>query len=469
MKRIKFGTDGWRAIIASDFTVENLSRLSLATANWLMKKYQEPLVIIGYDCRFGGEMFASTVAKVLASKGVRVLISERYTSTPAVSFSVIKYQAQLGVVITASHNPPEYNGYKLKGSYGGPLPDDDLRDIENMIDYENQFDLDLIKYDQLLEKGIIRYENLDEVYIDHITNNFNIELLRKNASSLAFDPMYGSGQNILPFIIPGINVIHGKQDYSFNNIPPEPLEKNLQEFCSYIKKRKSVRLGLAVDGDADRIALVDEKGNYIDSHHIILLLIHYLAGYKKEKGIIVTGFSSTVKVEKLAEYYRLPVIRVRIGFKQIAGYMIREDVLVGGEESGGISVKGHMPERDGIWMGLLIWEWMLETGKSLSELIQEVYKLTGSFAFARSDLSIDKDLKSRVMNLCVQEAYNEFGKYRVRNIEELDGYKFFFTDDSWLMIRPSGTEPILRTYAEAPTSKEVAEILKTAEEVIRKS
>lgn len=469
MNRIKFGTDGWRAVIAREYTIENLGRLSMATASWVTKKYTSPKVVIGYDCRFGGEMFALAVAKVMGSKGIKVFLSKAFTSTPAISLSVIKMKADLGVMITASHNPPEYNGYKLKGSFGGPVHEDDLRDIENMIDYENQIDLALIKEDVLFEKGILEYFDPDKIYIDHVNDYFDTEKLLASAESVAFDPMFGSGQRIMRGISDKIHVIHGKQDYSFNNTPPEPLEKNLGEFSSYIKKRKDIKLGIAVDGDADRIALMDENGKYIDSHHIILLLIHYLAGYKGEKGKIVTGFSSTVKVERLAEYYRLPVTRVKIGFKQIAQHMLKDDVLVGGEESGGISVKGHMPERDGIWMGMLIWQWMEETGKSLTTLINEIYDLTGSFAFARSDLKIDKDLKSRVMSLCLKNAYSDFGRYKVRNIDDLDGFKFFFNQDTWLMIRPSGTEPVLRTYAEAPSEAEAREILKSAAEIIMNS
>ena len=469
MKKIKFGTDGWRALIARDFTSENLVRLSLAVSTWLQTKHGEAKVVIGYDCRFGGEMFSMDVAKTLAARGIKIILSDGFTSTPAVSFAVRELKAQLGIVITASHNPYNYNGFKLKSSYGGPLFDDDIRDIENLVNYENQVDMDLIKTKVLFEKALIEIISLDEIYINHLKSNFNIELLKKSASQVAYDPMYGSGQNILPAFIPGINVIHKKQNFFFGNIAPEPLEKNLTEFSKYIKKKANIKLGIAVDGDADRIALMDGEGNYIDSHHIILLLIHYLAGFKKEKGIIVTGFSSTVKVEKLAEYYHLPVERVKIGFKQIAQYMLKNDVLVGGEESGGISVKGHMPERDGIWMALLIWEWMEETGKSVNELINEIYKLTGKFAFSRSDLTIDKELKGRVLTNCLKNKYTQFGEYMVIKNDDMDGYKYFFDENTWLMIRPSGTEPVLRTYAEAETSEEANKILKIAEDIIRNS
>ena len=469
MKKIKFGTDGWRAIIARDFTTENLARLSIAVSNWLLTKHGKAKVIIGYDCRFGGEMFALDVAKVLSSKGIKVVLSDKFTGTPVVSYSVIKLEAQLGIVITASHNPYNYNGFKLKASYGGPLFDDDIKDIENLVNYDNEVELDLIKTESLIKKGLIEYKSLDDIYINHLKSSFKFDLLEKSASSVAFDSMYGSGQNILPAFIPGISSIHRKQDFKFGNIAPEPLEKNLQEFSKHIKKKDEIKLGIAIDGDADRIALLDSFGNYIDSHHIILLLIHYLAGFRKEKGIIVTGFSSTVKVEKLAEYYRLPVKRVKIGFKQIAQHMVHDDVLVGGEESGGISVKGHMPERDGIWMGLLIWQWMEETGKSLTELIDDIYKLTGRFAFSRSDLKIDKELKGRVMTNCLKNTYSSFGDYKIARMDDLDGYKYFFNANTWLMIRPSGTEPVLRTYAEAETQEEARRILQIAEEIIRNS
>lgn len=469
MKRIKFGTDGWRAIIAKDFTENNLIRLSLACSNWLLRKFREASVVISYDCRFGGKMFAETVAKVLASKGIKVFLSDRFTSTPILSMAVKSLSCNLGVMITASHNSYEYNGFKLKTSEGGPLFDEDAIDIENLINYENEVDLSLIRMDELIKKKLITILNIEEIYLHVLKTNFNYVLLSASAHKVAVDPMFGSGQNVLPSVFPKIKSIHDTQDFSFNNTSPEPLQKNLEEFQEYIKNKKSVKLGICLDGDADRIALIDENGIYIDSHNIILLLIHYLAGYKNQKGIIVTGFSSTVKIEKLAEYYRLPVTRVKIGFKEISRHMLKNDVLVGGEESGGISVKGHIPERDGIWMALLIWQWMEETGKSLSSLLEEIYEITGKFAFARSDLKIDKDLKALVLKNCNVNKYKKFGNYKVIASEDLDGYKYFFNDSTWLMIRPSGTEPLLRTYSEAETEEEAKKILEIARETIMNS
>lgn len=469
MNKINFGTDGWRAIIARDFTVDNLIRISTACSNWLLRKYRDASVVISYDCRFGGIMFAETAGKVMASKGIKVYLSDSFSSTPALSMAVKDFSAQMGIMITASHNSFEYNGFKLKGSHGGPMFDDDVRDIENLIDYENEVDLNIINVEKLISKKLFEKVNIEQHYIERIKQNFNIDLLKSSSSNIAFDPMYGSGQNILPAIFPEVISIHREWNFSFNNIPPEPIEKNLTEFQDYVKGNKNIKLGICLDGDGDRIALVDEKGNYVDSHNIILLLIHYLAGYKNQKGIIITGFSSTSKVEKLAEYYRLPVQRVKIGFKEISKKMLNEDVLVGGEESGGISIKGHIPERDGIWIALLIWQWMEETGSLLSELQKEVYAITGNFAFSRLDLNIDKDLKTRVMTNCNKNIYRKFGDYVVFKTEDLDGYKFFLGQSKWVMIRPSGTEPLLRTYAEAETKEEAENILEITREIILRS
>ena len=469
MNRIKFGTDGWRAVIARDFTVENIVRISLACSNWLLRKYREASVVISYDCRFGGSMFAETVAKVMAAKGIEVFLSDRFTSTPALSMAVKTLAAEMGVMITASHNSFEYSGIKLKSIHGGPLFEEDIRDIENLINYENEVDLDLIRMENLIEKGRIKSINIEEFYLNEIRMNFNMDLLTASSSSIAVDPMFGSGQNIFPALFPDIHSIHNRQDFSFNNIPPEPLNKNLTKFSNFVKNNSGIRMGICLDGDADRIALMDEDGKYVDSHHIILLLMHYLAGYKNQKGIIVTGFSSSIKVEKLASYYQLPVQRVKIGFKEISRLMLRQDVLVGGEESGGISVKGHIPERDGIWMALLIWQWMEESGKSLKELLDEIYEITGKFYYERRDLKIDKELRSRVMVNCHKGTYTHFGHYEVIRVEDLDGYKYFLGPEKWIMIRPSGTEPLLRTYAEAETEAETSKLLEICTEVIMNS
>ncbi len=240
----------------------------------------------------------------------------------------------------------------------------------------------------------------------------------------------------------------------------QSLHRNLLEFSELIKNSGDIDCGLATDGDADRIGLYNSKGEFIDSHHLILLLIHYLVKYKGMSGKVVTAFSCSVKVEKMCAHYGLEHQTVQIGFKHIAGIMVDEDVLLGGEESGGIAIKGHIPERDGIWMGLVIWEYMAKAGKSLDDLIQEVYDIVGEFAFERIDLHLEEAKKLSIIENCKNGAYTKFGDLIVERLETIDGFKYFFDADSWVMIRPSGTEPVLRTYAEAATQEKAFELLK---------
>lgn len=466
MVKIKFGTDGWRAVIAKEFTVDNVARVAIATANWLNNNYKNPSVVVGNDFRFAGELFSETVAKVLANNGIKVYLSNKKVSTPAISLAIKKLNASLGVVITASHNPPSYNGYKLKGEHGGPLLEEDIKNVESLIPDKNDFFLDDINFDKLISDKKIILTDIEEIYVKHVFENFDIEKIKNSKFKFAFDAMYGAGQDVMRKILPDIDLLHCENNPTFKGIPPEPLHKNLQEFSNYIKNSGNISCGLAVDGDADRIALYDSKGNYIDSHHIILILIYYLHKFKNQTGKVVTGFSSTVKVEKLCSHFNIDVQRVHIGFKDICSVMLKEKVLVGGEESGGIAISSHLPERDGIWMGLTIWQFMIETGKSIEQIISEIYAITGEFAYERSDLHINEDLKQKIIKKCKENKYKNFENYKVKTVDDFDGYKYFFNDNEWLMIRPSGTEPVLRTYAESRTKKEALDILEKCKKTI---
>ncbi len=317
MTRIKFGTDGWRAIIAKEFTVDNVARVTIAVSRWLKTKYKNPSVAVAFDFRFNGKLFSETVTKILANSQIKVFYCPFPTSTPALSLAVRKYNCNMGVMITASHNPPEYNGYKLKGSHGGPLLEEETKEIEAIIPESHELVLDALKWDDLVKKELIIPVNIEDLYVEHVKEHFNIEKINNSGFNFAFDAMYGSGQNIMRRLFPNITLIHCESNPLFGGIAPEPLHKNLLEFSQFIKQSTNIHVGLAVDGDADRIALYDSKGNYIDSHHIILLLIYYLAHHKKLSAKVVTGFSSTVKVEKLCKHFNLPVQRVRIGFKDI--------------------------------------------------------------------------------------------------------------------------------------------------------
>ncbi|MEN9340516.1 MAG: phosphoglucosamine mutase [Bacteroidota bacterium] len=458
MDKIKFGTDGWRAIIAQEYTVQNVARVAYATAVWLQQTREVPVVVVGHDCRFAGELFTETAIRVLTAQGVKVIAAKGFVSTPMISLAVLMHKADQGIVITASHNPPSYNGFKLKGAHGGPTPPDQIAEVEALIpDHEVAISGDL---KALEASGALTYVDLESEYIRYIETKFDIPALNRSPLKMAYDAMFGAGQNVMKKLFPHAVHLHCEVNPSFQGTAPEPLHKNLIALSDTIRTTPELKFGLANDGDADRIALYDEDGKYIDSHHIILLLIHYLHQYKKLNGKVAIAASTTLRVNKLCELYGLPCEVTPIGFKYISQIMMHEDVLVGGEESGGISVKGHIPERDGIYDGLVIYEFMNQTGKSLKELCAEMYALVGEFHYERADLHLTEAAKQHAMDLC-KAGITSFGKYQVVETNLIDGYKYELPNDCWTMVRASGTEPLLRIYAEGNTKEDVMDILQT--------
>jgi len=465
MGAIKFGTDGWRAIIAKDYTVDNVKRVSEATAKWMLKRGMDKLVI-GYDCRFAGKMFTEVSASVFANFNIKVFMADKFVSTPMVSLGVTKLNADLGVVITASHNPPSYNGFKLKSNLGGPTLPDDIAEVESLIPDTCLGTMQ--SQDEMLAAGLLEYVDLEQMYYDHVLENFDLELIKSSGLVLAYDGMYGAGQDIVRRLFPDAHLLHCEYNPSFNGQAPEPIARNLKELSDLIKSNDSINLGLANDGDADRIGLYDENGEFVDSHHILLLLLYYMYEYKKQTGKVVVTFSVTNKMRQLAELYNCDILVTKIGFKYIAEIMTKEDVLVGGEESGGLSVKGHIPERDGVWIGLMIMEFMAATGKSLKQLIGEIYAKVGSFKFDRDDLHITEELKLKILEKCESGLITQIGTKPVLSSETIDGFKYFLSDDEWVMVRPSGTEPVLRVYAQAATLADVRILLDAAHVALQK-
>jgi phosphomannomutase len=459
MDKIKFGTDGWRAIIAREFTIDNVVKISLATALWLTRKYKNPVAVIGHDCRFGGEMFMEATAKILASKGIRVFVAERFVTTPMVSLGVVKLKAQCGIIITASHNPAEFNGYKLRGEHGGHMFEKDLKDVENLMNNDIEIDLELLNWNYMLEQGLISYIDLESIYIKDILDTFDTERIAGSGLNFAFDAMYGSGQNLFPKLLPNVHRLHCEINPSFKGIPPEPIRKNLHELTDYVWKNKNIDCSLAIDGDGDRIAMIDKLAGFYDANHLILLLIHYLAGYKKLTGKVVVSFSTTLKVEIICRAYNLETVRTRIGFMDASQIMTEENVLLAGEESGGISIGNHIPERDAIRAGMSIWQWLTESRKPLNELYNEVLNLTGPFAFERANLDLNRNTRNKISEKCASGLFTSFGRFHVERFEVFDGFKFFFNESDCLLIRSSGTEPLLRLYAEAETEHVAQEII----------
>ena len=465
MSKIKFGTDGWRAIIAEDFTVANVARVAEGTALWLKQNNDNPEVVLGHDCRFAGQLFCETVARVMGAMGVKVHLARGFVSTPMISLGTLTLKKDLGIIITASHNPPDYNGFKLKGSYGGPLIPAHVSEIEDLIPEVCTAPFTGVELASLEEDGMLTYVDLETMYCDHVAAHFDLDAIRNSGLHLAYDAMYGAGQNVLRRLLPGLTFLHCDYNPSFKGQAPEPIHKNLTEFSELIRNSGTISSGLVTDGDADRLGFYDAKGQFVDSHHIILLLIHYLHKYKGLNGKVCTAFSTTPRVATLCKAYGLEIETVKIGFKYIAEIMLKEDILLGGEESGGIAIKGHIPERDGIWMGLTIWEFMAKSGKTLNDLIDEVYQVVGRFSFERNDLHIREEIKQRVLANCKAGNYTSFGPYKVSRVEDLDGYKYFFENGDWLMIRASGTEPVLRTYAESDTRENAFAILHAAKDM----
>lgn len=402
-------------------------------------------------------MFAETTAQVMGNHQIEVIMADHVASTPMVSLGVRKLGADLGIVITASHNPPSYNGFKLKSSYGGPSIPDDIAAVEERIPQRAM--KDLISLDSIKEKGLLKYIDLEDIYFDHVNASFDLDAIRKAGFGIGYDAMYGAGYLIFPRILPEATLLHCDYNPSFYGQAPEPIERNLKPFSDMIRSDPKIQIGIANDGDADRIGMLDSDGHFVDSHHILLLLLYYLHKHKGMTGKVVITFSVTDKMVQLAKKFGLEVEVTKIGFKYIAEIMTKEDVLVGGEESGGLAVKGHIPERDGVWIGLLILEFMAKTGKSLRELIQLVYDEVGTFAFDRDDLHITPEQKEDVLDKCHNDSFTKFGELKIERTEKLDGFKYYLSNNTWVMIRPSGTEPVLRVYCEAPDRKIARETL----------
>jgi len=465
MEEIKFGTDGWRAVIAKEYTFENVGKVAQATAQWIKnEKITQNGVVIGYDARFLSREFAEHAASVFAMMQVPVRISDSIVPTPAVSWAAKHFDA-VGVAITASHNPPEYNGFKIKAPYGGSANPDQIAGVEAQL--EHLHDMPNMKpFKELLRAGLIRELDFGEGYLKKIGENVNLDAIRISGIRIAHDPMYGSGSGFIKRLL-GDQVleIHSERNPLFGGNAPEPVEENLSELSAFIPANKC-QIGIANDGDADRITMFDENGRFVSSHLILSLLVKYLHTEKNMSGTIVKTFSTTDMLNKQAKSYGLPIEVTPIGFKYVAQKIIEGDVLAGGEESGGLAVKGHLPERDGIFIGLLIAEMMVKFGKTLSELVQELFDEFGPHHYYRNDILTEERKKQAMTAYCRGKHLAEIAGLKVVDWDFSDGVKHTLEDGSWLLVRQSGTEPVLRIYSEAPSGKQAEKLVKAVSEKI---
>lgn len=458
-ERIRFGTDGWRAVIAREFTEKNIQRLTWAVGEWLRNSGLPLRVVIGYDCRFGGSRFAHVAAQVFLGQGVEVLMTDRIVTTPMLSMATRDRECGAGVMFTASHNAPDYQGFKLKSHLGGPMGGAALSAIEQLIP-------DSMDSDFKEDGAPFTIVDLETPYVHAIETRFDMDALRAMSDTWSYDAMYGAGQFVMERLFPEADLFRCEHNPHFYGLSPEPIERNLGAFSEHLKSDERLSVGLVNDGDADRIGMMDGDGRVIDSHHIIALLVHYLHHYQGRSGKVVTAFSTVDAVSRLCEGYGLPLHLVKIGFKYASEVMVDEPVMLAGEESGGIADPEHIPERDGIWIGLTILEFLAKSQKDLHTLIEEIYEMTGRFHYLRNDLKISLEKKEEVISKCLGRAYTSFGSYEVERVEDMDGWKFRIPDSRWIMIRPSGTEPVLRVYIQGRDEEEAKDLMMSALETL---
>ncbi len=470
---IKFGTDGWRAVISDTFTFNNLRLVAQAIADMVLEGHLngEPQVVIGYDTRFLSDRYAADVARVMAANGITSWLTRADTPTPSISFSVVHKQADAGIVITASHNAPRYNGIKLKSAYGGSASPEQGRQVESFLErnQERMHGPNLIDFDAALRQDLIRKFDPAWAYYEHLGTMVDLDVISKSELRVVADPMYGSGRGALNEILSRsrchVHEIRGEMNPGFGGIHPEPIARYLVALSAAIQNGLG-SVGIATDGDADRVGAVDDRGQFVDPHRIFALVLRYLLEKREWRGAVVRTVSTTRMIDRLAERYDLALHETPVGFNHIANYMINGDVLMGGEESGGMSIRGHIPEGDGVLMGLLLLEVLADSGATLSELVRDLLQDVGPAHYARSDLRLARPVaKADMVRRLTEGAPAAIGGVAVRDVATVDGVKYLMADDGWLLIRPSGTEPVLRVYAESPDPKMVESLLAYGAEV----
>ncbi len=462
---IHFGTDGWRAVISEDFTFDNVRRVAQAIAEYFVEVGGAGAhTIIGFDTRFLSDRYAVEVARVLAGNNLRVEVTKSDAPTPAVSFAVKDAGAIGGVMITASHNPPRYNGVKLKAANGGSAPAEDTRRVETLLDKGSPFSLNIADLETAVAEGKITRFDPAPAYEAHLETLLNRSLISARPGRVVVDAMHGAGRDYIKDFLDGTGwhatQIRGDMNPGFGGIHPEPILPHLNALVDAVHTSDGA-FGLATDGDADRTGAVDEDGNFVSPHVIFALALRYLVERRGlRRGGVVKTVSTTLMIDRICRAYDLPLHETPVGFNHIADLMMKNDVLIGGEESGGISIRGHIPEGDGVLMGLLLLEIVADAGAPLKELIADLQQKYGPHHYARKDLPLAHPVaKKEMVKRLTEGAPGSIGGVSVREVRSNDGVKYLLADDSWLLIRPSGTEPVLRVYAESPDAAMVAELL----------
>ena len=464
MGGIKFGTDGWRAVISEDFTFDNVKLVAQAIADYVKNDcrkldVKDPSVVVGYDTRFLSDKYAELVACVLASNGITTILSDRPTPTPSVSFAITDRGLLGGVMITASHNPARYNGIKFKAHYGGSAGPEITKKFE---EYLGKNEVLYRSLGELKSRGLVKSENIIPKHLEAIKKYVNLKLLKKTHLKVLVDSMYGTGNDYIKELLKGgtckVDGIHNEVNPSFVGINPEPILPNLKELADKTKAHK-YDIGIATDGDADRLGIALPNGKLLTGHKVMTLLFLHLLEDRSMKGGVIQTLCGTALINKIADKYKLKTYETPVGFKYICELMLKEDILIGGEETGGVAFKNSIPERDGVLSGLLILEMMAMRKKKILDILKSIDKEYGTYEYRRLDVKYPDDKKEKLMESLKTSPLKEILGKSVVKIKASDGYKFICEDDSWLMMRLSGTEPILRVYAEASSEKKALAIL----------
>jgi phosphomannomutase len=458
---VHFGTDGWRAIIGEEFTFDNVRACAQAVAEHFGATYgKERAVVIGFDTRFLSDEFALEVARIMAGNGFRVQLANRPAPTPALSFRIIEIGGCGGVVVTSSHNPFRWNGIKVKPHYGGSASPEIVSDIERRVP-AILADRSKIKFAPASSELIERFDPVAG-YLEGLRKQVDVRRIKAAGLKVAIDPMYGAGAGLFSELLSGgsttVTEIHSDRNPLFPGIrAPEPIESNLSEFMLLMGSRE-YGIGIANDCDADRVGVVDEQGNYIDQLRTFALLVNYLLGERKLRGPIVKSVTTTHMAKILADHYGVPYFETPVGFKHIGPLMMKEDGLIGGEESGGYGFRGHLPERDGILSGLFLLDYVAATGKPPSQLLEEVFAITGPHFYERLDFDIEPGSNERIKAVLDAAQPNEIAGRPIVSSDRTDGWRFFI-DEGFLLLRLSGTEPLLRIYTEVTNKSLVQPVL----------
>lgn len=466
LAQIKFGTDGWRAIIARDFTFANLERVAQAYAEYLKQQSPstKPFVVVGFDRRFLSEQFAQRAAEIMAGNGFETELFEEAQPTPIISWAVKDLQANGGIMITASHNPATFNGFKIKAPWGGSASPETTTVVEQLVDSSSPMRATELKGSgDRLQSSIDRYRHQIRKYID-------LDLIRNATGRVVVDPMHGSGGTwVESFLRAGtlqVETIRSFRDPLFGGVNPEPIDQNLGALKERVVETKAI-VGLATDGDADRVGAVDENGRTLTMHDVVPMLLLHLSRQRKMSGAVVMTVSQSVLTKRIAQAFGLKVYETPVGFKYIADLMLKEDILIGAEESGGIGVKGHIPERDGVLNSLLFLEAIIAAGKPPSELLRDLHREFGEFYFGRRDLHMPVSKGQELVLTLSEHPPTTLNGDTVTGVQTADGAKLIFSDESWLLFRQSGTEPMLRVYAEATSVAKMQALLEAGAELAR--